>query len=214
VGWTTASGCGYPPYISNVYDVTLARFNITTGKWDSHGGSGIGTTTNGSVTRTGVNAFGYFTLGNLGSCAAPFELNETNIAFTSVTLNWSALSSSVSYSVEYSVQGSGIWINAATTSKSMNLTGLSPGTAYYWRVRSNCISGSSTTYRLSQFGTPVACGDPQGLTATNITSSSATLNWMLVRMHFIIPLTINQYIHQHGSLQLRRYRRFHIRLTG
>ena len=182
VGWTNASGCGSPPYINNVSDVTLARFNSTNNSWDSDGGSGIGTTTNGSVTRTGVNEFGYFTLGNLGSCAAPFDLNTTNITPYSATINWSALTSSVSYIVEYTVAGSGTWINAplSTTSKSMNLTGLSPLTGYYWRVRSNCASGSSTTYRVSYFGTPIACGDPSGLSATNITSNSATLSWSAV----------------------------------
>ncbi len=175
-GWTSASGCGSPPYINNVSDVTLARFNNTNNSWDSHGGSGIGTTTNGSVTRTGVNAFGYFSLGNLGSCAAPFELNTTNITPYSATINWSAFPSSISYSVEYSVAGSGIWINApsSTTSKSMNLTGLSPLTGYYWMVRSNCTSGSSTTYRLSSFttlaGPPPLCND---VYETNNTSSQA-----------------------------------------
>ena len=179
VGWTDVSGCASPSYINNVSDVTLARFNNTNNSWDNHGGSGIGTTTNGSVTRTGVNAFGYFTLGNLGSCAAPFDLNTTNITPYSATINWSALTSSVSYNVEYSVAGSGIWINApsSTTLKSMTLTGLSPLTGYYWMVRSNCATGSSTTYRLSSFTTPITCGNPSGLSATNITSNSATLSW-------------------------------------
>ena len=176
VGWTTASGCGSSPYIANVSEVTLARLSAQ--GWSSHGGSGIGTTTNGSVTSTGVNAFGYFTLGNLGSCAAPFELNTTNIAPGSATVNWSALASAVSYSVEYSVAGSGTWINAAssTTSKSVNLTALIPATVYYWRVRSHCTSASST-YRVLQFATPIACGDPAGLSTANITSASATLTW-------------------------------------
>ena len=181
VGWNTASGCGSSPYINNVADVTLARFNNTNNSWSNHGGSGIGTTTNGSVTSTGVNTFGYFTLGNLGSCAAPFELNTINITANSATVNWSALTSSVSYSVEY-VEGIATslsnWINvaSATTSKSVNITGLSPRTSYYWRVRSNCTSASSK-YRYSIFTTPVACGDPTGLSIANITTSSATLTW-------------------------------------
>jgi len=178
VGWTAASGCGSPPYINNVSDVTLAHFNNTNNSWDSHGGSGIGTTTNGSVTSTGLNMFGYFTLGNLGSCAVPFELNTTNIALTSATLNWAALTSSVSCDVEYRSVSSSTWINAAsaTTSRSVNITGLSPATGYYWRVRSNCTS-SSSTYKQSSFTTPVACGDPSAISVTNITSSSATLSW-------------------------------------
>jgi len=175
VGWAAASGCGSPPYINNVSDVTLARFNNTNNSWDSHDGSGIGTTTNGSVTRTGVSAFGYFTLGNLGSCAAPFELNTTNVTPYSATINWSAFPSSVSYDVEYrSVSSStGIIAASATTSRSVNLTGLYPSTLYYWSVRSNCTSASSA-YRSGNFmtlaGPPPVCND---VYETNNTSSQA-----------------------------------------
>ena len=178
VGWNTASGCGSSPYINNVADVTLALFNSTNNSWSNHSGSGIGTTTNGSVTSTGVNTFGYFTLGNLGACAAPFGLITNNITGNSATVNWSALTTSLSYSVEYIATSSSNWINvaSATTSKSVNITGLSPRTSYYWRVRSNCNSASST-YRQSFFTTPVACGDPAGLSSANITSGSATLSW-------------------------------------
>ena len=175
VGWTSASGCGSMPYINNVSDVTLARFNSTSNSWDSHGGSGIGATTNGSVTRTGVNMFGYFTLGNLGSCAAPFDLNTTNITPYSATINWSAFPSSVSYDVEYRSVSSSTAINAAsaTTSRSASLTGLYPSTLYYWSVRSNCTSASSA-YRSGNFttlaGPPPVCND---VYETNNTSSQA-----------------------------------------
>jgi hypothetical protein len=133
------------------------------------------------VTRTGLNSFGLFTLGNLGSCAAPFDLNTTAITPVSATVNWSALSTSLSYAVDYKPNFSNTWISAAaaTTSKSLNLTGLSPSVYYDWRVRNNCSSGSSA-YRYSQFRTPVACEDPTGLTTTNISSSSATINWAAV----------------------------------
>ena len=213
VGWTAASGCGSPPYINNVSDVTLARFNQANNSWDNHGGFGIGTTTNGSVTSTGVNAFGYFTLGNLGNCAAPFELSTTNIALTSATLNWSALASSVSCDVEYRPVSSSTWINAAsaTTSRSVNLTGLSPLTGYYWRVRSNCTS-SSSTYKQSSFTTPIACGDPGDYLQQILPPTVQHLAGALLRMHFIILLSIKQYIHQHGLLFLQR--RLLTRLAG
>jgi len=48
---------------------------------------------------------------------------------------------------------------------------------YDWRLRTNCTS-SSSSYRQFQFQT--LCGPPSGLTTTNITSSSATINWLAI----------------------------------
>jgi len=177
VSWNAASGCGSSPYITNVSEVTLARFGQ--GGWSSHSGSGIGTTTNGSVTWSGLNSYGTFTLGNLGACNTPWEVSVTNISSTSATLNWSAANSAISYDVDYAPYNSSVWINAATatTSTSVNLSGLSAGMPYNWRIRTNC-SSSSSPYRQRQFQT--ICGAPSGLATTNITNSSATINWLAV----------------------------------
>jgi hypothetical protein len=184
-GWTPASGCGSSPYITNVNDVTLAHFNGAT--WNSHGGTGMGTTTNGSVTSSVVTTSSHsaFTLGNLGTgCDAPSGLSATDITTNSATISWSPLTGSVSYDVYYSANyssGPGPWINAATatTSTSVNLSGLYPWTIYDWKVRANCSSASSS-YRQAQFTTLSTCGTPTGLSTTNITSGSATLSWAAV----------------------------------
>ena len=181
VGWNASSSCGSSSYITNVPDVNLAHFNGAS--WNSHGGSGTGTTTNGSVTWSRVNNFGSFTLGNLNkSCVTPFGLNTTNITSNSATLSWSAVNGSVSYDLDYKPTTTNWWTNAATaiTSTSYNLSGLNPLVTYDWKVRANC-SSSSSAYRLGpQFTTQNPCGIPSGLSTTNITPSSATLSWAAV----------------------------------
>ena len=177
LNWSPSSGCGSSPYVTNVSEVTLAHFDNTTQKWNSHGGSGIGTPANGSVTWNGVNtnnSYGYFTLGNLGACNAPWGAIATNITTNSATLGWTAVSGAISYDVDYS--NSGVWINAATatTNTSVNLSGLSSGSYYQWRIRTNC-SSTSSPYREAAFNT--LCGTPTGLTTSNVTYNSATLNW-------------------------------------
>jgi Secretion system C-terminal sorting domain/Fibronectin type III domain len=177
VSWNAASGCGSSPYITNVSEVTLAHSSEQEWSWSSHGGSGIGTTINGSVTRSGItNSYNTFTLGNLGACNTPSESSVTNITTNSATLNWSAANGAVSYDVDYKPYNSGAWINAATatTSTSVNPSGLSAYMSYDWRVRTNC-SSSSSFYRQRGFRT--LCGNPLTLSTTNITNSSATLNW-------------------------------------
>ena len=177
VNWSPSSGCESSPYVANVSEVTLAHFDNTSQRWNSHGGSGIGTAANGSVTWNGVNmnnSYGYFTLGNLNACNAPWGATATNITTNSATLSWTAVSGAMSYDVDYS--NSSVWINAATatTNTSVNLSGLSSGSYYQWRIRTNCSSASSP-YRQAAFNT--LCGTPSGLTTSNVTYNSATLNW-------------------------------------
>ena len=178
VDWTSATRCGSSSYIANVSDVVLANFDGYS--WNSHGGTGTGTTTNGSLTWSGYNSFGSFTLGNVGTdCRTPANLTSTNITSNSATVSWSAVTGAVSYDVEYTTFSSNTWINAATatTSTSANLSGLSPLITYNCRVRANCGSASSS-YRQVQFTTlqtpppppPPVCSDVYEI---NNTSSQA-----------------------------------------
>jgi hypothetical protein len=144
VDWTAATRCGSSSYIVNASDVVLTNGS-------SHGGSGTGTTTNGSVTWIGYgynlsDDGGFLTLGNVGTdCKIPLALNTTNITSNSATLNWSAVSGAVSYDVEYTTNPLSSWIAGATgtASTSVNLSGLTPSVMYTWRVRANCGSASS-----------------------------------------------------------------------
>ena len=146
VGWNGSSGCGTSPYIANVSEVTLASHSNS---WYNHGGSGTGTTTNGSVTWNGWNGLSQvekFTLANLKpGCPAPSEYNLIGLTPSSATLQWSIMAGSLNFDVDYKVSGSANWINAitATTSNTLTISNLATAT-YDWRVRSNCSSLSST----------------------------------------------------------------------
>ncbi|MDI1322004.1 MAG: fibronectin type III domain-containing protein [Algoriphagus sp.] len=96
-------------------------------------------------------------------CNAPGNLNTTNIAASSAILNWSAVPGATGYDVDFKLSAASVWtskaINLAGTS--FNLTGLTGGSTYDWRVRTNCgpVSGSSP-YLEIQFTTIIpACGD-------------------------------------------------------
>ena len=180
VGWSPSSSCG-SFYVTNVASMTLAHFNGT--GWDTHGGSATGMTSSGTITRTGVNYFGPFTLGNMNAnCVTVSGLNVANITTNSATLSWSALPGAVSYDVNYKAAYTNHWttVTTAAPSTSVNVSDLSPVYTYDWKVRANC-SSSSSAYRLgAQFTTQSPCSTPSGLSATNVTSSSATLNWSAV----------------------------------
>jgi hypothetical protein len=83
--------------------------------------------------------------------------------------------------VDYKASSSSTWTNAATatTATSVSLPGLSQGTTYDYRVRTNCASGSSA-YSAAQFTTTSNCGSPTGVTSSGVTTTGATISWTAV----------------------------------
>ena len=94
-------------------------------------------------------------------CNAPTGLSLSAITSSSATVSWAAVSGANNYTVEYKQASSGTWITAAsaTTSTSVNLSGLVASTIYDWRVRANCTSGSSA-HSQAQFTTLAASTCP------------------------------------------------------
>ncbi len=88
-----------------------------------------------------------------GSCSAPGGLFASNIATTTATLNWGAVSGALVYTVQYKPTSSGTWINATsgTYGLSVNLYELTPSTTYDWRVYTNCSLTEASTYTSAQF---------------------------------------------------------------
>jgi Metallo-peptidase family M12B Reprolysin-like/Secretion system C-terminal sorting domain/Bacterial pre-peptidase C-terminal domain/Fibronectin type III domain len=124
-----------------------------------------------------------FTIVAGNGCGAPIGLSSSALTTTGATISWTAVSGANSYDVDYKLSTDAGWTNAATatTAVSANLSGLTPGTLYDWRVRANCTAGSSA-YTQAQFTTisDVVCNAPAGLTSTAITTSGATVSWTAV----------------------------------
>lgn len=126
---------------------------------------------------------GLFTtiVGAAPSCGTVSGLAASAITTSSATISWTALGGALNYDVDYKLASSATWINAATatTSLSINLTGLAENSAYDWRVRANC-SGATGAYAQSAFTTlssTPTCGTVTGLASSSVTSSGATVSW-------------------------------------
>jgi hypothetical protein len=120
-----------------------------------------------------------FTIGTPPACGNPSGLTASAITQTSATVNWNTVSGATSYDVDYKAASSGTWINkaTATTSLSANLTGLTAGTLYDWRVRATCSSGTGT-YVQAQFttsGTVAACPGSFDVSTNGTTAGAATI---------------------------------------
>ena len=114
------------------------------------------------------------------SCETPDLLNTLNITQTTATLDWSSVSGAVSYSVQWRYPG-GSWHTLVKSwpNSWINIGGLQPGTMYEWRVRSNCSYGYHSDWSDGESFTTLgsSCHPPTELYTTNISETSATLNW-------------------------------------
>ncbi len=130
---------------------------------------------------TGTPATAQFT--TLIPCVAPAGLISSAITSSSATVSWTAVSAATSYAVDYKLNSSSTWTSFSTaqTGTSANLSGLTASSIYDWRVSATCPSGT-TAPSAAQFTTnaPAVCIAPTGLTASSITTSSATVSWIAV----------------------------------
>ncbi|MEO8109751.1 MAG: fibronectin type III domain-containing protein [Ginsengibacter sp.] len=118
-----------------------------------------------------------FTTTTAGTCNAPTGLASSAITLTGANVSWSSVSGANNYSVDYKLTTSSTWISlaAATTSTSVNLSGLASSASYDWRVRANCSSGSSS-YNQAQFTTLAAGGCSDQFEPNNTYATAANVS--------------------------------------
>jgi hypothetical protein len=124
-----------------------------------------------------------FTIGGAIACGDATGLTSSAIGNNTATVSWNAVANAVSYAVDYKLNSSATWLSFATaqTATTANLTGLTQGSLYDWRVKATCASGSGNFVQ-AQFTTtaPVICNAPTGLASSAITSAGATVSWTAV----------------------------------
>lgn len=96
----------------------------------------------------------YISLTGCNAVPAPSGLLVSNITNNSTTLNWNS-QNGLFYTVDFKPTGSTVWMNEVknTTTGSITLSNLKPGTNYDWRVSTNCTATPATNYVLSNFTT-------------------------------------------------------------
>jgi len=122
-----------------------------------------------------------FTIGGAIACGDPSGLASSAIDNNNATVSWNAVANAISYAVDYKLHSSGTWTSFSTaqTGTSANLTGLTQGSLYDWRVQATCSAGSGN-FVSAQFTTTAPCTAPSGLSSSAITGSSATVSWSAV----------------------------------
>jgi hypothetical protein len=118
------------------------------------------------------------------SCLAPSGLTTTNITATSAEYDWVENGTATAWNFEmkagadFTPGNSEYDISGNTTIHPFSpATTLQPGTTYYWYVQADCGGGDSSAWVGSSFTTLESCPVPSGLTTTDITATSAKIDW-------------------------------------
>ena len=167
----TTDGTGFYAFI----DLPPGTYTVTAGK------SGIGGAQKTVIVSIGsVTGNMYVTDFSLGASAAPVisGVQASGLTNSGATITWStdqASSSQVDFGTTASYGSSTTPNSSAVMTHSVALTGLSANTLYHYRVKSGNTNGTtaSVDYTFTTSGPPTVTG----VSATNISSSSATITW-------------------------------------
>jgi phosphodiesterase/alkaline phosphatase D-like protein len=153
----------------------------------------VGNVTSFSVTGLTASTTYYYRVRALGGggtstnsnvikvATVPLAKAATNVKTTSFTANWSGVTGATSYQLDVSTSNTfssfvtGFQNRNVGTVTSFNVTGLTAGTTYYYRMRVVSSSGTSANSNVISVATvPLV---PTAKAATNVTTTSFTANW-------------------------------------
>jgi trimeric autotransporter adhesin len=151
-----------------------------------------------AVSLSSIYSTAQFTTAAAPSCNAPVGLTSSSITTNSATVSWSAVSGAANYDVDYKLNSSATWINAATASASTSvaLSSLNAGSLYDWRVRANCTSvGLTSGYAQLQFttNTAITCPGPLDVSTNGNATGAATIPFNTDVKGLISPSRDNDY---------------------
>ncbi len=97
-------------------------------------------------------------------CAIPFDLQSVNISQTAATLEWNPIVTADKFQMRYSLANNNNFSYKSSSSytNSFNVTGLQPGSAYKWQVKTICGNSTTGFTPFSYFSTSgVRISDPE-----------------------------------------------------
>ncbi len=135
-------------------------------------------------TNTSSNATQSINLGTVSycivdyTCHVPSNVTHLNISGNVVKLSWDQMSNIKKYRIQYRVLGTYSWIEVISRYNNRFLNDLSTNTTYEYRIKTVCTSLSSVWSDIYSFQTANdLCDRPTNSTQSNITESSAVINW-------------------------------------
>jgi hypothetical protein len=95
----------------------------------------------------------------VNNCITPANLNVANISRTDATFNWDAVSGSTGYNIQYKSLGASGYTSVSSATNSIQVSALSCGTDYLFKVQTICSQSSSSNYSSDKAFSTLIC-DP------------------------------------------------------
>lgn len=118
------------------------------------------------------------------ACPAPGNISVTTVAPGAYSVSWTAVTSAISYTVQYREIGANAWTTISNVlGTNREISGLNPQGFYEVQVRTRClITGNGSFSASVNFGGEVQnnCAVPTGLTVSNIADVSVLVKWSAV----------------------------------
>jgi photosystem II stability/assembly factor-like uncharacterized protein/phosphodiesterase/alkaline phosphatase D-like protein len=131
--------------------------------------------------------------------AAPTANASSLITSSGFTASWNSVTGATDYRLDVSTGNTftsfeGIYNNLTVSATTIAVTGLASGTTYYYRVRSNNLSGSSSSS--STISTLVKPSAPNATVATSVSTTGFTANWDAVSgaSSYKLDVSLNDFI--------------------
>jgi len=113
-------------------------------------------------------------------CEVPFNLMVTIVSDSSAQFNWEGFLDAVGFEIRYRLLGTNTFAVLEVAGTDTLIQNFTSEETYEWGVRTVCEEGFSEWINGPSFMLPEgpgSCGEPIDLTVTNITDSTARLNW-------------------------------------
>lgn len=115
------------------------------------------------------------------ACNPPSNVTVANIDVQKATISWTPIAGVTLYRIKLQAAGATTAMNYSSSTSSLSLTTLQPGTTYTYEVAATCGSYSNVSaYSAPQTFTTLqagACNAPTNVTVSNITSFTAKVAW-------------------------------------
>lgn len=153
--------------------VTLTRFghqgSVETAPAPSYWGEAVNST--GQIGRV----FMWYSVGPI--CDTPANPTVTGITSTSANFSWGAVTGATGYQYALNTSAAPPGTGTGIPGTTYPGTGLTPGTTYYFHVRTVCGPSSFSNWKTITFTTPASCVAPSAPVISSISQTGATATW-------------------------------------
>lgn len=125
-----------------------------------------------------LSSMGCMPGGSTPVCSTPSGITASSITASSAIISWSAVSSAVSYNVNYKLSSSTTWTSTTASSTSITLSGLTASTSYDVQIQANCGTNNTSAFSstTSFSTTAVSAGCTDAYEANDVLSSAYPVN--------------------------------------